>query len=161
VAGFEFGITTTDAEAMCEQSGFEWRERERRDYYGCSGTPRAVGLEATTLVRFRGTQLCWVRVSGRPKALGPSAWTESFVALANALERKYGKPTKRDIRIPRSCHEDLRTCLQDGTARAELRWEVEARSVTLTADSVNEAPEIRLIYEAMRDLPPGPESENL
>jgi hypothetical protein len=101
--------------------------------YGANGSAltTSLGLEASTLVKFCGAQLCWIRVSGTPKDSAASAWTKSFVGLAGALEGKYGKPTKREVRIPRICNGDLGPCLKDGTAHAELLWK-HGRRVTVS-----------------------------
>ncbi len=151
VAGFEFGVSPAEAELVCADGGFEWRAREREGYFGCSGTPRAVGLDATTLLKFCDDKLCWIRISGEPKTDKPGTWSKSFAGLKRALEQKYRRADESDLQLPSDCAgASMLRCLREGTARAKLTWKWRTRVVTLTMNKAAGEPAIRLVYDAQR-----------
>ncbi len=143
--GFEFGQSAEEGERACTQSGNEWRAREREGYFGCSGTPRSVGLNATVLVKYCANKLCWIRFNGKPNSDG--AWRETFARLLRSLEDRYGRPEFREILLPRTCRHHLEACLRDGAASAEVQWDWEGRSVQLIMGKAPGDPDIRLIYK--------------
>ncbi|HMR81202.1 MAG TPA: DUF4156 domain-containing protein [Polyangiaceae bacterium] len=148
-AGFDFGISPAEAESVCTSASFEWRQREREGYFGCSGTPRAVGLDAAVLLKFCEGKLCWVRISGVPKSTKSAAWTQSITTLKTALEQKYGSAATTDVRLPKDCRtEGLLDCLRDGSAHAKFEWKWKTRRVELSMDKAGGEPSIRLVYYA-------------
>ncbi len=148
-AGFDFGISIAEAETVCTGAGHDWRQRERDGYFGCSGTPRAVGLDAVMLLKFCEGKLCWVRISGVPKSTKVAAWAQSITSLKTALEQKYGHPDTSDVRLPKNCRtEGLLDCLRNSSAHARFKWKWRTRRVELSMDKAGGEPSIRLVYYA-------------
>lgn len=148
-AGFEFGISSTDAEKICVDAGFGYGAHEQPGYFTCDGVPTPVGIQSDVLLRFCEGRLCWIRVSGGPVS---GVWFDTYLELKNVLRRKYGIPKKSTVVLPTNCARNaIQPCLRDGSAHVMMQWSWSSRLIELAMDNSGGEPAIRLIYKANLD----------
>jgi hypothetical protein len=116
--------------------------------FGCSGTPRGVGANATTSLRFCGDVLCTIDLIVVPESEESNAWLQEFQRFQASLEKKYGPPAEKEQEMPPECRDDILTCLRDGTAWLRQKWDFEDHSSITFRMSNKRGPDaaIRISY---------------
>ncbi len=119
VAGFTLGSTLEDAQAACEAKN-QWTP-SGTDVFECSGTPRSIGTDARSLLKFCGGSLCRAVFVARPNSDQSSEWLRQFVLLKKVLVGKYGDPVEDKV-VPDQCANDILPCVRNGAAHAKYTW---------------------------------------
>ncbi len=118
-AGFTLGSTVDATRAVCEEK-FAW-SASAADVFECSGTPKPIGPDARSLLKFCGDSLCKVIFLVHPNSEQSSDWLHPFVAFKGVLTGKYGEPVE-DKEVPSSCVGDLLPCVRQGIAHVKYTW---------------------------------------
>jgi hypothetical protein len=123
-AGFSFGTTANEVSRVCTEAAKAWTPVESDgERFSCSGTVVDIGVPASAGLRFCGKKLCTISLVVAPKDGGKNI-ANSFIALREALSKKYGPPARIDRDVPSECmgDKDMPSCLRDGRARFDFAW---------------------------------------
>jgi hypothetical protein len=119
VAGFTMGSNLEAAQKACEAK-FAW-SKSGDDVYECTGTPKSIGSDARSVLKFCAGSLCKAVFVVRPASDASSEWLRQFVGLKKNLVAKYGEPVE-DKDVPAACVNDLLPCVSKGTAHVKYSW---------------------------------------
>jgi hypothetical protein len=162
--GFVFAHTPEEAGAICSGAGHQWGP-SGENHFRCSGTPTAMGLPASALLRFCRGKLCAVMVTVQPASQGGAVWSKALLQIRTALVQKYGQPDDSRSSVPGDCAgEKLYGCLSQGRAQVVLEWawpEGEKIKLRMAKPEDQTAPlGIRIIY-SRREVEDAPALEGL
>jgi len=154
-AGFSFGSTVEESRQLCTEK-YEWTASDATRF-ACSGTPRAVGVNATTLLKFCEAKLCKIDLIVSAASDESKVWLETLRDVDAALEKKYGTPTEHSKKLPPECREDILPCVRQGTAWLKYIWQFDGGTTITLRMSNKPGPEaaIRATY-ALEVSPPAP-----
>jgi hypothetical protein len=118
-AGFELGVSRSQARAQCESADHRWQEGDG-PHASCSGTAAALGFPASAQLTFCRESLCGVTVSHTPEA----HWMRPFTELDATLTAKYGPASKRKVLLPPMCRTDEQfdRCAREGAIALSVSW---------------------------------------
>lgn len=145
VAGFTFGSTVEATQAACEAK-YAWAA-SGADLFECSGTPKTIGTNAHSLLKFCAGALCKAVFVVRPDSDQSSEWLHQFVVLKTGLVGKYGEPVEDRV-VPNQCGNDILPCVRSGTAHVKYTWTFPSGTFIVLVLSNTPGPDavIRLTY---------------
>lgn len=144
-AGFTFGSSVEDSMAACTEK-HEWAATADTSFT-CSGTPKAVGVDASTALKFCGGVLCKIDLVVKTSSDESKEWLSGLTGLEKSLEKKYGPPEQKK-KLPSECRDNILPCVREGTAWVKYIWEFESHTTITLRMSNKPGPEaaIRVTY---------------
>ncbi len=144
VGHFAFGDSRDHAQAVCEEKLMAWATN------GTTSTcnePDDSSSEGTHLT-FCKSVLCRIEERSAPSKASGSAWISAFKKRRRELEAMYGPPNREARMLPRSCHDALHSCLENGTAELRYFWVWDnGTGIVLSMGGRSGAPAIRVVYD--------------
>jgi hypothetical protein len=119
--GFVFGISKTDAAAVCQKAGHQWSEIE--GVFHCSGTPSTAITGAPAQLEFTAAGLSTVEIVIVPPK-DAAGWTYMLRQSEGAMAQLYGNPTQRNFVVPDDCKPEASFlgCVADGKVTGNSLW---------------------------------------
>ena len=123
-AGFRFGWSLGAARMACKRAGFDWRPSPANSSAGwCTGAVGELGFAAQVQIGTCGEAgVCSIGIMKTVEDADPNAWIREYVAVAEALMARHGRPASHETEIPEDCREQLADCLESGRARISAWW---------------------------------------
>lgn len=142
-AGFQFGASAADLEAVCTAADEQWKAAGAEAT--CSGAASNVGFSPVVELRFCEGTACVVTLSAAATA---ATWKDRLKFLRERLVENYGEPSKRKTSVPTDCKDDIYECLSDRTAHVSFEWTwPDGHFVHLSVGAApEERPRIRVVY---------------
>ena len=150
--GFLLGATAEDTKQICVTAQLTWSGSG--DAYTCAGTPKSVGLPASSRIRLCQGKVCEIVLISHPTPGDSSALATNFATLSDSLKEKYGDPNTEERKIPPECRSSLGECVKQGTAFVKFQWIwSKQRFITLAMRRVEGDATIELVYKLLPDAP--------
>jgi hypothetical protein len=150
--GFLLGATPADTERVCTAAQLGWSGKG--DVFACAGTPKSMGLPATTRIRLCQGTVCEIGLLNRPKPDEASGFATNFSKLVDVMKEKYGEPNTEERKVPSECRSSLAECVKNGTAYVKLQWVwSKERFVVLSMRKVDGEATIELSYKWLPAAP--------
>jgi hypothetical protein len=120
VAGFEFKMNVGQAQAACERAGKQWASDAKSS--ACSGSVEPMGMNGTVQLLPCDAAFCQILFTSEPSEpkLVPMVLT-----LKEALDGRYGPPSKADTSVPRDCLNTIVSCVTEQRAYIYYVWAFE------------------------------------
>jgi hypothetical protein len=151
-AGFDFGVTSEEAQRRCEIAGREWSTGA--EGASCSGAAAELFMSANVQLGFCDGRTCRITVEHHPAG----GWAARSVQLKAQLEAKYGSPASTSGSIPGRCRSGgaFVSCLETDALHLSYKWQWatgEALELEVGKPAPSLPPAIRLRYSRPRGTP--------
>lgn len=120
--GFPFGEEHRNVMSTCTGGGGSWHKHAPT--YSCSKALEGAVFDGEAVLNFCKFRLCGVGMVVTLEAKDRASWTDRFAKMRQSLEGKFGPPSAETAAVPTECEgESFMSCLDDGRASMEVRWE--------------------------------------
>lgn len=130
VMGLRLNAPVGDLENLCRAEELTFEKTAKG--FRCSEPPDSDAMTGPVDIRTCGTdRACRIDVIHRPSKALNKVWVEAYHSWNRRMRSKYGEPQSQVTRIPFECKENLRDCLENGTALLSSTWQWEGQRLIL------------------------------